>query len=223
MHTAPTPRERLEGFCCPDPYEHRTSLRAPWSLNGFAYAANGHWMVRMPLDGLGELTPWTPRTHPANIEQRFQTAAFERLQPMPLVPCNACDACKGLGRVVETICSSCDGKGEFVHAGLAYPCQLCDETGKEHRPAGAGDSPTHMCVQCTGTGFDFHQSGTSTIDKFQDGYFQRAYLAALSRLPGIQFGTCPADGDNFQPAAFRFDGGEGLLMPCRPPVDGGPK
>ncbi len=208
----------LNSFC--DSEDFREYVRRPWVYHGFAYATNGHWMVRVPAAGLEGLTPYRKGVHPASAEQKFDEAPFAHLQPMARIDCAPCSSCNGRGLGVHENCPCCRGTGEFKHHGETYDCQLCDCTGKTLRAARDEEKPTAPCIFCGGTGYDF--SGPIRRIEHRGYYFQPGYLAALSRLPGVQFGTHPDDGSGqLREAAFRFEGGEGLLMPCKPPTEGG--
>jgi hypothetical protein len=86
----------------------------------------------------------------------------------------------------------------------AVPCPLCDGVG-----AFADDGPecpAETCPNCYGYGED------PLAIRVGEAHFDARYLRILSTLPGIEFAPTGAD----KVAAFKFDGGRGLLMPMKP-------
>ena len=214
-------RAQLQSFCSTT-MDSRAYLQAPWLLDGMAYASNAHWIVRMPCDGLGgDITPWQKGVHPKDLGLMFDAAPWQHLQVMELVECAPCEACKGGGQMATGPCPSCDGTLEFVHHGVTYECWKCDGDGLAQCLPAPGASATTACEQCCGTGFWFGGVDANLME-YRGVWFQRPYMAALSRLPGVEIAVSPntytAD-EKHPAAAFKFDGGHGLLMPCRPPEE----
>lgn len=211
-----TARQQLQRFCASE-FEMRSWMHKPFRIGEWAYATNSHWMARMPAADLGHLSDNDTPKAAANAVAMFAAARFDLLQPMPHIDCPSCPACTGSGRVTWVTCIHCRGKGITGKGCHASECLHCGGYGKTAQPAQAEDKTAHACWHCAGTGF---QMTTSFQEKgprmqHQGAWFQRAYLAALSRLPGIQFAAAP--NGELTSAAFRFEGGEGLLMPCHPP------
>jgi hypothetical protein len=81
-----------------------------------------------------------------------------------------------------------------------------------------GDGKMHACPDCKCKCQVCDGAGKQTIERFRTitlgrAHYQAKYLSWLQPLPGLQLG--PTHRQN--PLAFRFDGGEGLLLPCRMP------
>jgi hypothetical protein len=86
-------------------------------------------------------------------------------------------------------------------------CWYCRGTGKKHGER----CPTCQCEDCTSC------SGTGRLTKLETvkiGYavFQARYISWLQSLPNLEVAKHRG---GIEPLRFRFDGGEGLLMPCR--------
>lgn len=206
-----TPLEILNRFTAvADVREH---LCAPWIDGEFAYASNGHWMVRVSAAGLDGLALRDKR-HPNNVAAMFTAAPFSTLQPMGTFNAPAlCPTCEGSALVFAATCTACDGKGDFLHRAKLYECQWCDGEGVEHAPAERGTEVAVPCPERTHTGFSFWLQEPVP---YGNTHFLPGYLQSISTLPGVLFAPDPAD--PMLAAAFRFDGGEGLLMPCKPPT-----
>ncbi|KQR55652.1 hypothetical protein [Acidovorax sp. Leaf160] len=209
-----TPGQLLELFASPN--DLRRQLRKPWREGDHVFAANGHWVVRVPLAEVDrpDLIP-DPTGMP--VGARFALADWSQLKPMGLLEHAICDTCDGAGRVFQKTCESCKGQGEFTHFGQQYECQLCDASGYAQHIGTAAHPTDAQCDCCRGTGFELNGL-VMHITPFRGAWFQKAYLARLSRLPGIEFGVKPTRPyDPEVVGTFRFDGGDGLLMPCRAP------
>lgn len=93
---------------------------------------------------------------------------------------------------VEADCYCCNGDGAHD-----YKC---------------GGAPPYDCGECDGTGKQMDEPGDSTYPFVDVGgtHFAPKYLRLIKSLPGYQFS--PIEG---KASPFKFDGGEGLLMPMR--------
>lgn len=85
-------------------------------------------------------------------------------------------------------CDECNGTGEYI-------CHTCDHN--------HGD-----CENCDGTG----KVQKRTPVTVGNTLFSDVYLAMIAALPGAQIGVQ----DYPNASRFRFDGGDGLIMPMRP-------
>jgi hypothetical protein len=106
----------LARFCSKDP--QHIYLHQPWSRDGFTWASNGHFLVRIPkLDKIGD-NPRAP-----NCNKLFTRIADQlSLSPLPSIPAlpeskEDCDACDGRGTEhgcpnCACECTECGGSGE---------------------------------------------------------------------------------------------------------------
>ena len=95
--------------------------------------------------------------------------------------------------MVEGDCDCCNGEGTHD-----YKC---------------GNAPPYACGECNGTGKQMTELGDTQWPEIEVGNaaFAPKYLRLIKTLPGIQFSPNTRD----HSAAFKFDGGDGLLMPMR--------
>ena len=91
-------------------------------------------------------------------------------------------------------------------------CELCEGRGTEH------DCPGCPCVceNCHGSGLDKWISDDEKSLSIGNAIFSARYIRELSELPRVQI---PSDPHTENPMPFKFDGGEGLLMPMRREYD----
>jgi hypothetical protein len=93
--------------------------------------------------------------------------------------------------------------GPLPEGPLREQCRMCDGRGYEH------DCPDcrRECEHCDGIG----EQLLPPI-RIGEARFKGVYISWIRELPGLEIGKPkPVD-----PLPFRFDGGEGLLMPMRP-------
>jgi hypothetical protein len=86
---------------------------------------------------------------------------------------------------IEIPCAECNGKGKHKYQGSFIECEDCGGEGK----------------------YDKHKR----IPIGDEAGFSNVYLSWLAELPGIEIAPFGAE----EPARFRFEGGDGLLMPMR--------
>jgi hypothetical protein len=85
-------------------------------------------------------------------------------------------------------------------------CLQCNGTGKQHQCPDCSCE----CGECNGTGeVIFIRWHETTIGR---ACFNSKYIAWLQELPNLALGQP----HKHAPLPFRFEGGEGLLMPCKP-------
>ena len=113
-------------------------------------------------------------------------------------------------------CPECDGDGE-VHLITDWSdygeetCDTCDGLGqlsKDHwlRLMPKGSNPVGVdCYSCDGTGKKHDEKEV----RIGDVLFTDTLLVKISALPNCEIGVI----DKNSPAIFRFNGGDGLLMP----------
>lgn len=212
---AKTPREILDSFTAAG--DICESLNAPWLDGGYAYASNRHWMVRMSAatPDFANLPVFKKGMHPSNAAVMFDRAPWCRLQAMPAIAePTSCRHCAGSGLCTESTCPNCQGAGEFTHHGHFHDCEICNGEGHICKPPAPGGVNTVRCRECYGTGYLISGNLDNCIVEIDNTWAQGGYLAQISKLPGVLFAT---NEDPTKTCAFRFDGGEGLLMPCRAP------
>lgn len=195
-------------------WDPRPEFNAPWELDGMAYASNRHWCVRIPSTDLGKLPAYVKGQHP-DARPSFDAAPFDRLAPMQdFSRPTPCLDCAGLGKVLSIPCRCCDRKPAAApHS--RFECDACQGTGLEPVPYQANTPyQTDRCPDCSGTSWAF--IGRAQV-MYGNQWFKPGYLQVISQLPGVLFANCP---DPQKPAAFAWDGGQGVLMPCHPPKTG---
>ncbi|MGP1682858.1 MAG: hypothetical protein ACTS8S_11085 [Giesbergeria sp.] len=195
---------------CSDP---RPALKEPWAdaEGTFAYASNGHWMVRVPMCAeLAGLPKYTAGAYPKNAAELFATAHWERLTPMaPLPSPEQCPNCAGTGMAHTLVCPCCGGEGEFEHYDYWYGCRLCDGNGEIKAPKSAPGAVASGCGKCNGQGVG---RGGDTLLPIGVAQAQAAYVWRISQLPNVSI----APGESkLSLIGFRFTCGEGVLMPYR--------
>jgi len=142
------PHEILAMFCTED----RESLALPFLLDGYAYATDGHVLVRCPADFASEVQEvdiapvagvrgltidWTTMDDVRQTE-RFPEAvriAYPTWNPDACAECSGygslvhCPECKDRGRVSDD-CRTCSGFGSFgSDAADAWRCHVCHGLG----------------------------------------------------------------------------------------------
>jgi hypothetical protein len=209
----------LQRFCATeaDPREH---LRAPWKHGDFVYATDGNAAVRVPAQSRPDITD-APASAPnaASLFYKAFEADGEFLLMPPVPPVRTCLDCEGHGKVRAIKCPDCD-EGTFTHGHYTYECKNCEDS-----PAGRGwehidnEEPKQRhevqrcCDVCDGRGYLV--GGESMT--LGDALYDPAYLALFAALPQVRVrpGSAADRKPSTEPAAFIFDGGQGLLMPTR--------
>jgi len=187
----------LQPFCHPD---RRTSgISTPFSRMDHTYATDGKLIVRVPrLADVGERdnTPQVDNLGWNHAELADWTDAPELDQ----ATVKRCSVCKGTGKT--NICPECYGYGEVLTETsmnwYEVTCKTCVAAGKV---AGGED----VCDYCAGTGKD-----VDTPVEWRSGHISALMLTRLSTLPGLQLSPY---GEPTEVIRFKFDGGEGLVMP----------
>lgn len=208
---------------CANELDPRTHLHKPWKVGKWAYATNGHFVLRVPAETQPDAPEATDK-HPdvgAMFDKHMGRDGMEYLR-VPSVPAlTACFSCHGKGMVRCIKCPDCED-GEFQHGDHFYTCRNCDQS-----PAGEGwqwldedmqDQPhqiMRVCTDCDGLGFS---TRTNSGTKLGDAHYSNVYLAMFAALPEVR--VCPGEpagdyGSRPAPAVFIFDGGHGLLMPWK--------
>lgn len=181
------------------------SLCAPATIGGWTYATNGQIIIRVPFsDGCALHTP--PPKFPSMDRLPWDHANLDGWVDMPDISGlenEECPVCSGSGHVL--ICPECSGVG-VLHFSNFYneydvECKTCG--GEEEIPGGENDV---CCTKCKSTGKVFAEIYVG----WHRGKVNPHYVLMLSALDNVEFST---HGDINEVIRFRFDGGEGLLMP----------
>jgi hypothetical protein len=184
-----------------DSQDCRDHLKRPFIIGEYIYASNGHIAVRIPKQegieaAIHDKVPQIEQLFTDNIQCKFLKALVTLPSPID------CNFCGGSGTVYK--CPACDGEGDFDHHDYNYACKTCDETGDVDV---GKQTDKRDCFQCDGTG---HKPQRVKVGKTG---FDSRYLSIIFALPGVQF--APHPDDNTKTGYFKFDGGEGLIMPRR--------
>lgn len=181
----------LMRFCTDFGKQH--DMSEPFTDGDYTYATNGFVAIRVPA---------IPSI-PDNIEApdlRGQFFGFEKVQGYVSLPefdlddTESCPLCQGFGKLEE--CPDCDGDAN---------CQTC--SGLRQVPSAEGI----VCSNCQGTLRDlnffvpFHQHGLKASN-----------LALINLLPDVEI-AIPGTGASqsiYDSVKFRFQGGEGVVMPA---------
>ena len=120
----------LQAFCANE-RDMRRHLQAPFELDGFVYATNGHWMIRVPAAYYGGHRAFVDGLHPkrAAILVGSALASAGEFLPLPEI-------------AEPKMCTACSGSGEHVYRDEIGPedCFECDGRGRERGVIAIGDS-----------------------------------------------------------------------------------
>jgi hypothetical protein len=192
-----TAKEMLELFCAGID-EGRNILCNPFNQGEYTYATNGHFAIRFPkiegydVEGAPDIEKVWPKAIPTE-EQWVDIPDIENIE------CECCDG-KGIGY----ICPDCEGRSRILFTseyGYEYSveCRMCNGTGNIKA----------KCKDCMGTG------RASTVDNvnIKGTLFDANLLIVLKLLPCVKI--APEAVKKYTAVPFKFDGGEGLIMPKR--------
>lgn len=202
----------LKQFC---QTEGSPAISTPWSEGDYTYASNGHLLVRVPRIGDIPEKIEAPSIVGTSIGAGFDKKIEEWFEvPNLVIAPKDCQICKGTGRQYN--CPECEGEGE-VHLSTDWSdygeetCETCGGNGqlsREHwlRLMPKGSNPAgENCYSCEGIGKKYEGKAV----KIGVGFYTDTLLAKIATLPKCVIGVP----DKQSPAIFRFDGGDGLLMP----------
>jgi hypothetical protein len=198
----------LTRFCGAD--DPREYMHAPFQEGGNTFATNGH--IAIQLDGVADpSTPEVSNFLKGRIQKMLAQIAANQVELLiELPPAKPCKYCQGCGSINARSCGDCAGTGSFEHGEHTYDCKACNADGEIHTPTTRNDPEAEVCMACDG-----HGTASAFIDTLALGIkyrFQERYLRLISELPGSRL---YATADNSGPVRFDFDGGRGVLMPCR--------
>lgn len=186
-------KEDLQPWCYEDPDYRGGAISTPYSQGDYTIATNGHVLIRVPR--MADVT----RNDGPDIVPLFEKAPEPEewfFVPPPQPPTTMeCTACFG-----KKVCPECENEGtiEIYSRGRWYEvkCRSCN---------GAGMFVS--CDECDSSGHIV----TFGWSKVGNQAFSDKYLALLKTLPGVEIGPT----HDLKLARFRFDGGDGLIMPTR--------
>ena len=195
-------KEQLSRFSDP---EHQKMCK-PFSFGNFSYASNGHLLVRVPR--LDDCEEWEALNEKAarlfeSFDMPVVLAALVDIPDFPQPEPEKCSVCKGVGKI--TRCPECEGKGyiefETDYNDYEVDCETCHGHGST-----IGDE--QVCDCCNGTGII-----KKVMKRVEIGCagFSSHYLTMLKELPGIMIAPTEPEKANY----FKWDEGDGLLMPMR--------
>jgi hypothetical protein len=185
----------LKAFC--STHEDRHVLHNPFSQEEFTYATDGKVIVRVSrLQSVAEVNgaPIAKNLW-KNLEVDIaKIKGWMEIPGLPEIQYNLCEACFGSGMM--RVCAKCG---------------FCPD-----------DADSRECFECGGKDFD----RTRCSNDCENGRHQVhagipigntklnvIYLRKLNQLKGVMI--CPYMPSTADPVFFRFEGGDGLLMPMR--------
>lgn len=187
----------------------RNDLIAPINIGEYTYASNGHIAIKVPRDS------------------QYKENAVDYLKVLPTFFVSEkedlyIDVPKIEPSSIEIKCKSCDGTGKFNE------CTDCGGTGEVNWSSDSGYEYYDDCVMCGGTGRisgsqiiceDCNGVGKINEDKivelFDPIWINARLLSIVAKLPNVKM--APNVNKPLSPIQFKFDGGMGLIMPCRKP------
>jgi hypothetical protein len=189
----------LQPFCHPN--RAYGSLSTPFSRGEHTYATDGHLIVRVP-----RLADVFERDNTPRVDHLgWNHAELEDWANPPEIDqatLKLCSVCKGSGKT--NICPECDGDGEVIAESHMREYEVvCKTCGGDGKIAGGED----VCDHCLGNGKDIDNPVP-----WRGGHVSGQLLARLSTLPGLQLSRY---GEPTEVIRFKFDGGDGLVMPMR--------
>lgn len=192
---------KLSIFAEPD----HPKMCGPFSFGDYSYASNGHLLVR--VSRLADVPEWAALNEQASqmfngLDFPALTAALVDIPDFPQPEPEPCPVCNGAGKI--STCPECEGAGEVTFENdfheYEVDCLTCHGKGKV-----AGHE---ICGDCNGSG---KRRVTKRIEVGCTG-FSSHYLNLLrDHLPGVKIAPTEPEKANF----FKWDGGDGLLMPMR--------
>ena len=195
--------EIAKTFCDPD----RTGFEGPLVICGMLYASNGHVAIRMRTPAG---TPDSATNSRVNFNSKNVWSMYDqsgRWMPWPDPDYEVgrvdCGTCKGTGRLDWNVCPKCDGKGstECGECGANKTCEKCD---------GEGSLSSGQCPDCQGQ----TKIQRPKYQPIGGTFINVKYDKLIRALPGAELLENP-ERPAMSAIPFRFEGGEGLVMPMR--------
>lgn len=191
----------LQKFC--GNHGIHTWINQPFSDGAYSYATDGKLLIRVPrIDEVPVGISFTQRVYTAFTFADKQPPPVWQNIPAFILVYNACPNCHGKGYF--RLCRYCKGEG----------CSRCDDglyavkKSEKLRPQEIIDA----CDECAGAG-SVKDPGDIRMVNMTGGItrISAILLDMIKDLPNVQI--APYDSD--QAFRFKFDGGDGLLMPMR--------
>jgi len=212
--------QTLKLFCCSE--SEKENLSQPYSSGEFTFATNGHMQIRVPRM---QEVPERENAPRIEITQKDPVGMHYLKEPSEWVAVPAvavvsefCKHCGGTGKAIK--CPECGGQGwvELETDWNQYPdqeCITCKGTGQitEYRYDTMKSCRVYMpdrideeCDQCN------HGVIWPMVGEVINGVkINVRLLDLIGKLPGAQLGLF----GELDVVRFRFDGGDGLVMPMR--------
>jgi hypothetical protein len=193
--------EILKEFCSAE--ESRPTLHTPFSRGECSYSTDGRIIIRVPrLDSVPERSG-APLAEKLWSKARIDILKLKGWVEMPELPelqFNLCDDCFGSGMCEA--CPECEIIGSKSVDGVCVECENKNFHNCEQ----------FRCEACNGSG----KHPVAKRVTLGNTDLNLIYLRKINRLKGLLFSpTMPSPND---PVPFKFDGGDGLLMPMRKEV-----
>lgn len=210
----------LKLFCCT--HAEKEALAEPYSSGDYTFATNGHVQIRVPrLPDVSEseIAPKIEITTKDSVGMHYLKEPAEWVNvPAVTVVSEVCKHCGGTGKAVQ--CPECEGDGwvEFETDWNQYDdqeCKSCRGTGqiteslyeilksyKVYMPERIDENCDHCNHGVIGPMVGEVINGVKINVRFLD---------MIGKLPGAQLGLF----GELDVVRFRFDGGDGLVMPMR--------
>lgn len=181
-------------------------MAGPFSFGDYSYATNGHILVRVPR--LADVPEWEALNE--KVARLFEgldfpalTAALVEIPDFPQPEPEPCPVCGGTGKI--STCPECGGDGEvtFENDFHEYECDCLTCYG-----SGKVSGHESLCGDCNGTG---KRKVTEMIEVGCTGFSSHYLNLMRERLPGVKIAPTGPEKPNY----FKWDGGDGFLMPMR--------
>ncbi len=196
--------EMLLKFCSSD---KTRDISKPFNVDSHTYATDGHIGIRVTVN-----EQYSQNKVRDGVVESVKALPFGKVDGLDYVDVpkeeilftneRACGSCGGTGKIQE--CPDCGGCGEVSWTspnGYEYEvdCLMCDD----HKDKKGGP-----CDDCGETGkkrsFKYVEIGC---------LFSGGLLYRIGILPGCKIAVM--DKENLKPVPFIFEGGDGIIMPCR--------
>jgi len=180
--------DQLKTYCSTD--IQRKWVTQPFTVGDSTFATDGRILLRVPA--IAEVPEVPEATQGSKGVRALVQDVVNEYKPLPSFeprekgPCPECD---GTGKTGWVECPDCD---ERIYL----------------------DGQTIVCLGCGGLGRRLKRDDVNNLSAVDIGgtWISAKYYEILSKLPGLTIAT---NKDATGPCHFKFDGGDGLLMPVR--------